>query len=366
MTAIGRGTRTRKDRETKPPTNSRRRFAMLLGLAFSGIFVALSLRHVDLHGVWETLERSHWWPWYALAPAIYLLGHGVRGIRCRAILRPHCAISTVTATNVVVVGYGANNVLPARMGELVRAYVLSRRANLSVSLSLAVTFLERILDGLSITFLLLIAAAFTPLPDWGRRLLWLGGLLFLAALGGIVLAMRARGFVVATSRRLMAPLPERLRDRLVSAIERGIAATDCLRDSSLTWKIVALSMGVWVVEGCMFLVLLPAFGLPLHPIWAWMALAVTNLGILFPSSPGYVGPFHYFCMRALMLFGVSSETALGYAIMAHLLYYVPITIWGLSVLAVYGVDMGAAVRETGDAAAVASTDLPVEKIDLAS
>ncbi len=347
-------------------TNNRRRYAIVIGLAFSAAFVALSLRRVDLHEVWQTLYTSRWWPWYVLAPVIYCLGHVVRGVRCRIILRPHCSLSTLTATNIVVVGYAANNVLPARMGELVRAYVLSRRAKLSVSLSLAVTFLERLLDGLSITLLLLIAAAFTPLPDWGRRLLWLGAALFLAGLAGVVLTMRARSFVIATSRRLMTPLPARIRARLVSGIERGISATDCLRDGAVAAKIFALSLGVWIVEGCMFLVILPAFGLTANPIWAWMALTVTNLGILFPSSPGYVGPFHYFCMRALMLFGVSSETALGYAIMAHALYYIPITIWGLSVLAVYGVDLGAAVRETrGAALDAAAGEFPMEKIDVA-
>ncbi len=94
----------------------------------------------------------------------------------------------------------------------------------------------------------------------------------------------------------------------------------------------------------MFLVILPAFGLPAKPLWAALALSVTNLGILFPSSPGYIGPFHYFCMQALLMVGVGRETALGYAIMAHLLYYIPVTAWGLSALAAYGVSMATAAR----------------------
>jgi hypothetical protein len=275
-------------------------------------------------------------------------------------------MSTWTATNVVVIGYGANNLLPARLGEIVRAYVLSRRANLSVSLSLAITFLERVLDGLSITLLLLMAGTFTSLPEWTRQLLMVAGLIFVSALVGIVLMMRGRALVLDTSRRIMSPLPARIRQLLVSALDRGISATDCLRDSSLAGQIVALSLGVWLVEGCMFIVILPAFGLPANPLWACVVMAVTNLGILFPSSPGYIGPFHYFCMQALMLFGVGSETALGYAIMAHLLYYVPITLWGVSALAVYGVDMSAALRETrGATVGTIGAELPARKVDLA-
>lgn len=64
------------------------------------------------------------------------------------------------------------------------------------------------------------------------------------------------------------------------------------------------------------------------------------------AHKGYIGPFHYFCMQALLMVGVARETALGYAIMAHLLYYIPVTIWGLSALAVYGVDMTTAASAT--------------------
>ena len=97
---------------------------------------------------------------------------------------------------------------------------------------------------------------------------------------------------------------------------------------------------------------------PVRPIvhrrrLAALALSVTNLGILFPSSPGYIGPFHYVCMQALLMVGVGRETALGYAIMTHLLYDIPVTVWGLAALAVYGVDMTTAARRAQRASAEA-------------
>jgi glycosyltransferase 2 family protein len=322
----------------------KRLVAVVVGLASSGIFVALSLRRIDLSGLGHMLVTAQWWPWYVLAPVIYMAGHFVRGVRCRRILRPHGDISTWDATNVVITGYGANNVLPARMGELVRAYMLTRVARVSLSLSLAITFLERFLDGLVITGVLLVAASFTPLPEWGRRLLWLASAVFLAALSGVIVVMVAKPSVLRVVRAVTGRFPAAVGNRLTSIVDRAIGATDCLRDAPLAAEIILLSAGVWLVEGGMFLVILPAFGLPAKPLWAALALAVTNLGILFPSSPGYIGPFHYFCMQALLMVGVPRETALGYAIMTHLLYYIPVTIWGLSALAVYGVDMSTATR----------------------
>ena len=340
------------------PRDKRRRTALVVGLLFSALFVYLSLRRIDLQALWHTLATSRWWPWYVLAPVVYMAGHYVRGVRCRTILQPHCEISTWTATNIVIIGYAANNLLPARMGELVRAYVLSRKASLSVSLSLAVTFVERLMDGLAITMMLVVAGYFAPLPTWGKEILWVAVFVFLSGLGGVVLVMVARSLVLQLTRRATAWLPPHISDKILSVLERAISATDCLRDGGVALKIVLLSIGVWLIEGGMFLIILPAFGLPMNPLWAAMALAVTNLGILIPSTPGYIGPFHYFCMQSLMLFGVDRETALGYAIMAHLLSYIPVTTWGVSALAAYGMDLSSAARRSE--VAVENADLSVE------
>jgi len=320
----------------------KRKLALVVGLIVSAIFLFLALRRIDIHGLWQTLLTSRWWPWYVLAPAVYVLGLLARGVRCREILRPHCDLPVATSTNIVVIGYAANNVLPARIGEVVRAYVLSRKANLTVSLSLAVTLLERIFDGLTITFLLLLAALWSPLPEWGREVLYAAGGIFAVAVAGVIFVMVAKEAVLALTKRVTSFLPPRISARILSIVDRAIAATDCLRDPWLAFKVGALSFVVWAIEGTMYTLILPAFGLPANPVWGFMAMTVTNLGILIPSSPGYVGPFHYFCSQALGIFGVANETALGYAIMAHLLSYLPVTLWGLAALAYYGIQLGAA------------------------
>jgi uncharacterized protein (TIRG00374 family) len=294
-----------------------------------------------------------------LAPAVYLVGLGVRGFRCREILKPHCDLPLATSTNIVVIGYAANNVLPARLGEVARAYVLSRKADLTVSLSLAVTFLERIFDGLTITLLLLVAARFSPLPEWGREVLYAAGAIFAVAVAGVALVMLAKSTVLSLAKRLTSFLPPRFSDRILNILDRAIAATDCLRDPRLAAKVAISSLLVWVIEGTVYMLILPAFGLPLNPVWAVMAMSVTNLGILVPSSPGYVGPFQFFCMRALGIFGVPDETGLSFAVMAFFLTYVPVTTWGLAAVAHYRIDLGAATgSDDGAAADSEAAELP--------
>jgi hypothetical protein len=70
-------------------------------------------------------------------------------------------------------------------------------------------------------------------------------------------------------------------------------------------------------------------------------MSVTNLGILVPSSPGFVGSFHYFCAKAMASQGVPAATALGYALLVHLTFYVPVTLWGAGAILWYGIQVGA-------------------------
>jgi hypothetical protein len=90
----------------------------------------------------------------------------------------------------------------------------------------------------------------------------------------------------------------------------------------------------------MFLFVLPAFGLPLNYGWAVLTMTVTNLGILAPSTPGYVGVFHVFCIMALETVGVPNAVATSYAISVHAVFYVPITLWGVGVVMRYGIELG--------------------------
>jgi uncharacterized protein (TIRG00374 family) len=317
---------------------------VVIGLLCSAVFVALSLRRIDLAELWTALRSSAWWPWYLLAPGLYMVGHFVRGVRSRMMLEPHCHIDNWTSMNIVTVGYAANNILPARLGELVRAYVLRRRTGVSVTLAVAILLVERIFDGLVITLMLFAAALYAPLPEWGQELLWVALGLFASAAGVVVAVMLTRDRVLAVADSLARRAGTRLGPRLRSLAHRIVSATDCVRSPRLLLGIILLSISVWFVEGCMFLAVLPAFGLPAQPLWALLALSITNLGILMPSSPGYIGPFHFFCMQALMVFSVPREVALGYAIMVHLLYFIPVTIWGVVAMMVLGVKPAQAIE----------------------
>ncbi|MBU1880041.1 MAG: flippase-like domain-containing protein, partial [Chloroflexi bacterium] len=150
-----------------------RRYGKLALIALiSLVFLALALYNIDLGAVAQALSTANYW---FLVPAtlITLLGYGIRTVRWQAILYPSLEEGHrpgfVRLFPVLVIGFAANNVLPFRAGEFVRAYVLGRREGISASLSFATIVLERVMDGLTLVFYLLVAALLVPLPDWGPQ-----------------------------------------------------------------------------------------------------------------------------------------------------------------------------------------------------
>src|SRR5262245_24906521 len=135
---------------------TRQRLLLLLGTASSALFVFLAIRRLAFGDITRALERAELFPWLPLAVTLYLCGHVVRGLRCKRLVSHEAALTLPTATNVVVLGYAVNNVLPARLGEFARAAMLSQRSGLPYVQSLAVTVLERILDGLVLVMLLVV------------------------------------------------------------------------------------------------------------------------------------------------------------------------------------------------------------------
>lgn len=314
------------------------------GVLSSVGFMLLAARRLSLAEVGQALASAKLWPWLPLAVGCYVLGHAARGVRCQRLASAEAKLSTATATNVVVLGYAVNNILPARLGEFARAAMLAERTGLPFVQGLSVTFLERILDG--VVILGLLGAAYLSLPGsahaaWLDATLRLSGVVFSCAVLLVAAAVMAPSLLVRWTSRLSGFSP-RLHDALVQGVDHATRGVAYLREPRAALGVLSLSLLVWLCESGLFICLLPAFGLPLDPRVGLLAMTVTNLGILVPSSPGFIGPFHYFCMRALGAVGVSETLGFSYAALVHLAFYVPITVWGVAIISSYGFKLGQA------------------------
>lgn len=317
----------------------------LLGLAF----LVTAVAHLDRAAVARALTGARLWPWLPLALVSYLGGQWLRGFRLRLLLHPEVEVTTTTATNVVVVGYAVNNILPARLGELVRAWILMERSGLSIVQTLTITLVERLLDAAVLLALFGIAIlAVTVAPTFAAAVPLAGGLLLLIA---IVLAFGiwAPGTTVTFTSRATQRLFPSAHDRVVNQVHAALGGLEALRHLRSGLAVLGWSLAVWIAETGLYLFLLPAFGLAANAAHALFAMTSTNLGLLLPSTPGFIGTFHFFCEQALAAVGVPRSTGFGYAVLVHATFFVPVTIWGLASLAGHGLSIGRALALTREA-----------------
>lgn len=313
----------------------------IAGLAISAVFLVMALWQLQWSEIKDALGSARPWPWIPLAILSYMAGQFVRGARCSFIVRVQSRLPVLTATNVVVVGYAANNVLPARLGELVRAGLLADRAGIPVTQSLAITLLERVLDGWILLLLLAAACLTITVPGWLGSVVLVGVAVFVAATSLILLCVLTPNWMTSFTARVCGLFGDRFRDLSLRLLIRATAGLSCLKSPRNVVYLGFQSLLVWLLEAGMFLLIFPAFGITGNFWWAIWAMTVTNLGIMAPSSPGYIGPFHFFCMKSLTSLGVAKAAAISYAAAVHLAFYIPVTLWGLGAMLRYGVELGA-------------------------
>ena len=240
-----------------------RNWRFWLGLAISVVFIALAVRGQDLGQVRRALGEAD----YRYLPAalvLYFAGVVVRAVRWRVLLAPVRRLPARTLFPVVVIGYMANNILPWRIGEFVRGYVLREREGIPTSASLATIAVERIFDGLTMLAFLVVASLFIPLDDELRRLAIVATIVFGVLLLALVLlvvsdTLRARLLPLATR-----PLPEALAARIIALVESFVGGLRILRSGRELVVVAACSILAWGLESAMYLAIAPAFNL-VHP-----------------------------------------------------------------------------------------------------
>jgi hypothetical protein len=338
----------------------------------------LALINVNLGKVWDALQQANYW---ALIPALalYFVGVFIRAIRWRVLLRPILPpkpdsapgdASLVNIFEVVAIGYMANNVLPARIGELVRAYVLSLRENVRKTATLATILVERNFDGLTMVGFAAAVVLFVILFDRGALKSGddthkLGTALTQYSTPIIVAAVLFLGLlvlflVVATSRERMQRLaqfglrflPGRLHERAEKILVSFMDGLGSLRSPSSLAAVFGLSIVAWLFEASMYYII-GTYGFDLRgsdaqplPVYVYvLTTAFVNLFTLIPQGPGYVGVFEAVAQAILVgAFGVPVDLSLSYVLILHATLLIPVTLLGFFYMGRQGVKYSSLVK----------------------
>ena len=300
-----------------------------LGLLISLVLLIVVFYQTDPSKIWLALQQAQYIYLFP-ALALYFIGVGVRAARWHFLLRPIKPISARALFPPVVIGYMANDILPARMGELVRAYVLGRQENVSKAATLVTIIVERIFDGLTmLTFIVAGTLALNLADEELNARLRLVGALFIAAILAFALLAGMPRRVERLAHFFIQRLPtETFRARATALTRALLEGLGVLRSPTDSLVVFALSILAWLFETGMYVVLAWGFNifLPL-PVFL-VACAFANLVTIAPSTPGYVGVFDAPIVYVLTLFGVELNLATSYTLVLHAALIVPVTLLG--------------------------------------
>ena len=299
---------------------------LLVGIAVSAGALALLISGIEWDLLWVALEKAEYW-WLIPSALALVLAIGLKVIKWELLLRPAGSTSRANLFYSMSIGYLVSDVLPGRLGEIARVYSESRLDRLSPAAVLASVAVDRILDVAMLAILLASVLPTADLPPWVAQsgLLVGAGSIALLAICVLLAYPFGRGVLLGLLARSPRFPGKKVVEELADSLCVGMQG---LRGAGTLLSLGLLTLAIWLLTALMYYFAQMAFHIE-APFWASiLVLCMTNLGMVVPSSPGYVGVFHYLVVLALGTFGIGREIALGYAIVVHLIGFLPVGVMG--------------------------------------
>ena len=305
-----------------------RRWRFWLGVAISVLFLMYALRGQRLPEVWQGLREANYL-WLIPGIIVYFGAVWLRTYRWKYLLRPMKALTVRTLFPVVAIGYMGNNIFPFRAGEVLRAYVLKKKENVSASAGLATILVERIFDGMTMLVFVFAVLPLLPSNEFLSQLLPFMSVFFFGALLAFLLVASSPARSETIYKWIVDHLvPARFRDQVSGLLARFMEGLQVLRSGRDMLFIMGISIVLWLVEAWKYWFVMQGFGFD-QPFYVLVfTCAIVNLATSIPSTPGYLGTFEVAGLESLVMFGVARHTATSFMLALHAALWLPITAVG--------------------------------------
>jgi glycosyltransferase 2 family protein len=314
------------------------------GYVIAVVCLAWVVRDLQFASMWESVRQLRWAP-LALAIVVDILSYAMQGLRWRLLLRPVGKLSWFDATQAIYAGLFASEVLPMRPGELLRAYAVARRLSTDVAAILPSVMIERLFDGVWLAVGVGVTGMLLPLP---RDLLRAGdllGLLILLATGlflYVVLGGAGSQVLEVQDDETRSAKTQPAIVVWLNELRFGAKRIGLRRE---TYFAFGLSLTLLAGQILAFWLVMRAYRLEVSLWVAAATLIVVHLGTAIPNAPGNVGTYQFFCVVALMLFGIDKAVAGGFSVVVFVVLTVPLWVLGFLALARIGITLRVLRRE---------------------
>ena len=306
----------------------------LAGIGISLFFLVLLFRKIDFAQLLSTLKSLDWR--YLLA-AIFVtfVSYSLRAVRWHYLVLPLKKAAPRNLLAATIICYMANNLLPARLGEFIRAYLLAEKENLEASSVFATLVLDRLFDGFSVLIILLVTFFTVKLPpgmENVQRGLVTGGYvtfaLYVTVIIFLVFLKRRTATTLSFTSKILKPFPAKVSGKVIPVLGSFISGIRLTSNPKELFALVFSSALIWGTAVWPVDLLLKAFRIDLPLAASMFILVFLVFAVMVPASPGYIGTYHAACMYGLMAFNVPKELALSVAIVMHSISFFPVIIIG--------------------------------------
>jgi uncharacterized protein (TIRG00374 family) len=304
---------------------------LIIGLLIGLTFLYLAFRKVDFSQMLEAFAATNYW-YIILSVGVILFSHWLRAWRWRYLLEPIKKVGMGSLFSALIIGYMGNLFLPAHLGEFIRAYVLGRKQQVPASSVFATVVVERIIDAFTLFALMAFTFIVFPFPHWVRTSGYITFAIIVALCIVLILMTKYREQTFSIMEKVTKPVPARITLRINGLLHSFLDGIVPLKKGSHYASVTILSIVIWLCYVYSFQLAFYAFGFAKTYSLPWSAalvlLVITTISLMIPSSPGYIGTYHFLCQLSLALFGVPDSPALTFAIVFHGVNFLPILVLG--------------------------------------
>lgn len=334
---------------TPPDRGGARRWLQLaVGIAISALLIWFGFREQSFTEIWQHVTAMQALP-MVIAVGLATLSFPLRVPRWKLLLRQDDGepVENAALWHAITIGFAGNNVLPFRLGEVVRIGTVARLGRVPFSAALSSVAIERVLDGLMVLGLLGAGFVLADLPvdsAIASKATLIGVVFLVALVAAFAMAWRPSLPLGIAARLLPAG---RVRDGVTGILGRVLHGLGALRDPRRAAPVFGWTLLLWIVNAAGFWFAFKAFGIEVPFAGALIVQGMLVIGIALPSSPGYVGVFEagiWFPLESF--FGIPKEVGFACALTFHVLSFIPITLLGAWSL----VRTGLSVRSAREAA----------------
>ena len=305
------------------------------GLLISALFLYLAFREVDVTRMWGVVRSADLF-FVFLVVIITFFQYVIRAWRWAILLEPIKKTGFSNRLSSVLIGFAANCILPARLGEFIRANYLGHSEKMSRSSAFGTIVVERLFDGLTLLLVLMIGLLGAILPEeYHNTLSSLRITGFLLLMTYVLIIIFLIGIRYKTDlflnllEKLLFFIPHRLLSRIIDVARNFSLGLVLTKDPYRLGLVVFYSFLLWFTALYQIQLIEQSVGLSLPFIATFLILAMSSFGVMIPSAPAYIGTFHLAVKYGFLFYGIGGEEALSAAIVWHFSMFIPTIIFGV-------------------------------------